>query len=378
MVLIIGAGIAGLTTAIALQQKGIDFLVFEAVPEIKPVGAGISLAANAMLVLQKLGISEEVKRNGHSILSMAVQDENGKRISFVDSQKFKAHRGMENVAIHRGELHRILISHIDQSKIITNKRAAGFVECHDHVSVSFEDGSTCVGSAVIVADGIHSVFRKKLIPNSLPRYSGYTCWRGIVKNIWNLSQSAVEIWGAAGRFGFAPIGNNQVYWFACKNAQSKDANMMRWNTETLAVNFQSFAQPVSTMIRNTPASELIWSDISDLEPPDQLAFGKVVLIGDAGHATTPNLGQGACMGIEDALVISEELAKTNSVEIAFQTFEQKRLRRTCFIVNTSYRLGKIAQLENKILIAIRNTLFRCTPAVVHERQVAQVLNIDNL
>lgn len=375
MILIIGAGIAGLTTAIALQKKGIDFLVLEAVPQIKAVGAGISLAGNAMRVLKKLGVDEEVKQRGHVISSMIIQDEKGKFISVMDARKLSKQYGLENVAIHRGKLHEVLLDSIDKRKILTGKKAIGFQELAEGVSISFEDGTQLVGEGVIVADGIHSAIRKKLIPDSLPRYSGYTCWRGIAENKWNIKQIAVETWGAEGRFGYVPIGDNKVYWFACKNAPAKDERMKAWTIHELRKNFQAFAKPIPAMLENTPADELIWSDIVDLQPLHQFAFGKLALIGDAAHATTPNLGQGACMGMEDAWVVAEELMQNNDVTIAFKNFEQKRVSRTHFIVNTSSRLGKLAQLENGFLIKLRNAALRVTPEWVNEKQVAKVLDI---
>jgi 2-polyprenyl-6-methoxyphenol hydroxylase-like FAD-dependent oxidoreductase len=375
MILIIGAGIAGLTTAIALKQKGIEFLVVEAVPEIKGLGAGISLAGNAMRVLKNLGVDEDVKNKGHQITSMVIQDKTGKYISAMDAEKLSNQYGLDNVAIHRGALHEVLLSRVDPQKIITGKKAIGFENEHDRVGVFFEDGTKLFGDGVIVADGIHSAIRKILIPDSLPRYSGYTCWRGITENKWNITKEAVETWGAEGRFGYVPIGDNKVYWFACKNAHAKDAKMMSWTIQDLELNFKSYAQPIPSILESTPSHELIWSDISDIEPLKQFAFGKLVMIGDAGHATTPNLGQGACMGMEDALAIADELSRNTSIEESFKRFEQKRIKRTTYIVNTSYQLGKIAQLENKILVQLRNFVLRMTPSWVNERQVAKVLDV---
>lgn len=374
-VLILGGGIAGLTTAIALRHKHIDFLVFEAVPEIKAIGSGISLAGNAMQVLEKLSVADDVKARGHLITSMIIQDEKGKYLSALDTRKFIEDHGMYNVAIHRGALHEVLLKNIPAEKIITGKKAETIRETADGVVVTFADGSEQHGAAVIVADGIHSAIRKQLLPASQPRYSGYTCWRGITENQWGINQQAVETWGPAGRLGYVPIGNNKVYWFACKNAPQKDERMKNFTISDLVRNFKGYAHPIPEIISGTPSENLIWSDISDLEPISRFAFNRVVLIGDAAHATTPNLGQGACLGIEDALVVADELSRNADPVAAFHLFEVKRLERAHFIVNTSYRLGKIAQVENKILAAIRNFLVKLTPQRVNEKQVARVLNI---
>lgn len=374
-VIIIGGGIAGLTTALALQQKKLAYEVYEAVPEIKTVGAGISLAGNAMRVLHQLGVGQEVIQRGHLIYSMKITDAAGKEISVMDTGKLSLQYGLDNVAIHRAELHAALLKPIPPQRIFTNKKAIGFKQDQEGVVVSFDDGTEARGSVAIVADGIHSAIRKQLVPDSMPRYSGYTCWRGVVPNLWNLSNHAVELWGAAGRFGYVPIGNNQVYWFACKNAPVRSAIMQRYSVADVCENFKQYAEPVPQIIAATAARDLIWSDIADLKPIKRFAYDNIVLIGDAGHATTPNLGQGACMAMEDAQAIADALSRNGVRAKALHEFEQTRVSRAHYIVNTSYRLGRVAQWENPVLIRMRNAMMRLTPAWVSEQQVRKVLNV---
>lgn len=374
-ILILGGGIAGLTTAIALQRKNIDFTVYEAVPEIKAIGSGISLAGNAMKVLEQLQVAEQVKARGHLITSMIIQDEKGNYISALDTRKFTREYGMYNVAIHRSALHEVLLGEIPPGRIQTGKKAIGFNEKENSVELKFDDGTKAEGAAVIVADGIHSTIRKQLLPNSTPRYAGYTCWRGIVENTWGIEDQAVEAWGTTGRIGYVPIGDNKVYWFACKNAPYQDERMKQLSREALKKNFENFAHPVPQIIEQTPVENIIWNDIVDLKPIPRFAFNRLLLIGDAAHATTPNLGQGACLGIEDALSIAELLEHHENPVKAFEAFEQTRLKRAHFIVNTSHRVGKLAQVENRFLVRLRNALFRLLPESINERQLKQVLNI---
>lgn len=374
-ILILGGGIAGLTTALALQQKNLDYTVFEAVPEIKTIGSGISLAGNAMKVLEQLQVAEHVKARGHIITSMIIQDEKGNYISALDTRKFTQEYGMYNVAIHRGALHEVLLGEILPARIQTGKKAIDFYEKGNSVVLKFDDGTEAEGAAVIVADGIHSTIRKQLLPDSTPRYAGYTCWRGIVENNWGIKDQAVEAWGTTGRIGYVPIGDNKVYWFACKNAPYRDERMKRLSREELKKNFERFANPVPQIIEQTPVDNFIWSDIIDLKPISKFAFNRIVLIGDAAHATTPNLGQGACLGIEDALAVAEVLEQLDNPVQAFEAFEQARLKRAHFIVNTSHRIGKVAQVENRFMAQLRNAFFRLLPESVNERQLKQVLNV---
>jgi|JI10StandDraft_1071094.scaffolds.fasta_scaffold02892_12 2-polyprenyl-6-methoxyphenol hydroxylase-like FAD-dependent oxidoreductase len=375
-VLIIGGGIAGLTTAVALQHFKIDFRVLEAVPEIKGVGAGISLAGNAMRVMQQLGLAETIKAEGHPISAMVIQDENGKTISVMDAGKLSREHGLDNVAIHRGALHQILVQALPLEKILTQHKAIDIQEYPTHVEIVLQNGNRVSGACALVADGIHSVIRKKLLPLAQIRYSGYTCWRGIVTNTWGIENAAYETWGPAGRFGYVPVGGNKIYWFACKNAPAKSEAMQRMTIKQLAENFSKYFHPIPEIISQTPASELIWSDIIDLKPISKYAFGKAVLLGDAAHATTPNMGQGACMGIEDAWLIARLLHQHTQTEAAFKLFETQRLARTHYIVNTSYRLGKVAQWENQLLAKLRNGALRLMPASVNEKQVVKLLDIE--
>lgn len=374
-VIIIGGGIAGLTTALALQKKDIEYEIYEAVPEIKAVGAGISLAGNAMRVLHHLGIGTEVRQRGQLIYSMKIADAAGKEITVMDAEKLSQQYGLDNVAIHRAELHAALMQPIPRSRIGTHKKAIGFKQDNEGVVIMFDDGTQAAGSIAVVADGIHSAIRKQLDPESVPRYSGHTCWRGVVKNEWNLSHHAVELWGAAGRVGYVPIGNNQVYWFACKNAPAHSAEMQRYSVDEVLRNFKHYAEPVPQIIAATAAGDLIWNDIVDLKPIHRFAFGKILLIGDAGHATTPNLGQGACLAMEDALVLANELDQAGVGELALKQFEKKRMARTHYIVNTSFRLGRVAQWEHPVLIHLRNAMMRVTPAWVGEKQMRTVLDV---
>jgi 2-polyprenyl-6-methoxyphenol hydroxylase-like FAD-dependent oxidoreductase len=144
----------------------------------------------------------------------------------------------------------------------------------------------------------------------------------------------------------------------------------------LLKHFGQFHSPIPEIIRHTKDDQLIWNDIIDIKPLKQFAFGNIVLMGDAAHATTPNMGQGACMAIEDAAILANVLATSESVESAFFAFEQRRIKRTTSIVNRSWQLGRIAQWENPMLIGIRNSLLRLTPPSVAEKQAKFLIDVN--
>ena len=376
---IIGGGIGGLTLAIALQRKGFSVNVYEHAPQIKPLGAGLVLAANAVKALAEIGISDAVIGVGKVIEKIALKDQQGRVLNETDSEKISQQYGVvSNFTIHRADLHQVLIGHLQKGTLHLGKGCVDFKQNNSKVTLYFSDGTFVDSDCAIACDGIHSIFRKKLLPHSLPRYAGYTCWRAVIDNLpgdFNWSETS-ETWGPGSRFGIAPLANNRVYWFACLNAPENDQAMRAFNTQDLLTHFGNFHSPIPEIMSRTNDDQLIWSDIVDLKPIRQFAFNNIVLLGDAAHATTPNLGQGACMAIEDAATLTNCLVNHGTIKDAFQQFERKRIKRTTRIVNGSWSLGKIAQLQNPWLGKIRNAALRLTPSRMAKRQLKFLYDIS--
>jgi 2-polyprenyl-6-methoxyphenol hydroxylase-like FAD-dependent oxidoreductase len=373
---IVGGGIAGLTTAIALNKAGFSTTIFEAAPEVKAVGAGLALAANAMKAFQKIGIAEDVIAEGRILPAFLLLDQQGKQLAKTNSEALSKKYGVDNFTIHRADLHRVLLSKLDPTTVHSNKRIVDIITQGEKTILTFQDGSTHETEVLVAADGIHSPIRKKLLPESKERYAGYTCWRAIIDNTKLQITESSETWGNKGRFGIVPLAHNKIYWFACINAKAQDEKMKAFRVADLAAHFKDFHAPIPQILQETKDEHLLWKDINDLQPIHQLAFGNIVLIGDAGHATTPNMGQGACQAIEDAIILADELSKTDNVTAAFKAFEKRRIQRVHRIVNTSWTFGKIAHIENTLLISARNFLFRHIPASINEKQVQVVYEVD--
>lgn len=374
---IIGGGIAGLTTAIALKKIGIDAQVFESAPAIKPVGAGLVLAANAIKAYRKLGIAKKIIKRGKLLPLFSIFDERGRIITSADAKEIGKKYDLHNFAIHRAELHEALLEELNPDQITLDKRAIGFENLKNNkIAVHFADGSNHPTDILIVADGIHSAVRQQLLPKSTVRYAGYTCWRAVIDNPGLPLHGASETWGKAGRFGIVPLANNKIYWFAVVNAPQNDALSRAYKVADLLRIFNHFHKPIPDILKHTQDDDLIWNDIIDLKPVQRFAFGNIALIGDAAHATTPNMGQGACQAIEDAVILADELAKHDQPAHAFTAFEQRRLNRTHYIVNTSWNLGKIAQWSHPVSITLRNALFRLIPERLHEKQMKILLKVD--
>jgi 2-polyprenyl-6-methoxyphenol hydroxylase-like FAD-dependent oxidoreductase len=376
---IVGGGIGGLTLAIALQKKGFQTKVYESAPEIRPVGAGIVLAANALKAYKAIGLDEEVIAAGKTMKSFCIRDSKGGELSKTEVNRvFKEYGAFTNLALHRADLHAVLQRNLRAGTLELNKSCESFDEEQGKVRLTFKDGTRTSEDYVIAADGIHSVFRRSFLKDSQLRYSGYTCWRGITTALpaeFNFDQ-ATETWGAGKRFGIVPLKNGKVYWFATLNAPKNDSVTSRYSGADLQKLFAGFHFPVRAIIAGTRPEDIIKNDIIDIPPIKKYAFGKVVLLGDAAHATTPNLGQGACMAIEDAVVLAHCLGTYDEPKIAFLKYEERRLTRTTRIVNTSYQMGKVAQVENPMLVMLRNMLIRFTPDSVTDKQLRFLFDVQ--
>ncbi|MFK7692472.1 FAD-dependent monooxygenase [Paenibacillus sp. HJGM_3] len=370
--LIIGGGIAGLTTAIALRQQGFEAEVYEAAPELKEAGAGLGVGSNALKAMRVLGLEEKLLERSLILSSATFIDDKGHLITRTDSAPADGGLDPDNVIIHRTELLHLLADALPPEAIKTNKKCLGFAELdHGGVAVRFEDGSTAEADGLIAADGIHSGIRLRVQPNAVPRYAGYTCWRAVVEGPQGgIDPVFMAIWGSRGRFGYAPLPGNRVYWFAVLNSMPSNPAYMYFDTRDLGLRFAGYPAPVGELLERTENSVVLHNDIYDLKPLSRFAYGAVVLVGDAAHATTPNLAQGAAQAMEDAVVLARCLADGQpTVQEAFRRFEQLRLARTRRVVALSRRLGRMAQLESQLMCSLRNRLLRAMPARLAGRQL---------
>lgn len=373
---IIGGGVAGLTAAIGLNKIGIQATIFESAKALKGIGAGFGLAANAIQALEYLELKAGVIPLGHYLENYNILDKQGRILAAPETKTISDKYEQDNFAIHRADLHQFLLAQIEHENLHLGKRALK-IEYQDRgIDIIFEDGTIHQTDYLIIADGVNSRLRQQLIPESAPRYAGYTCWRATIDNAHINLSTGSETWGNKGRFGMTPLVGNKIYWYACINSPAHNKVYSRYTIKDLQQNFASYHDPITSVLAETNDQQLIWNDIIDIKPLKNLAFGNILFIGDAGHATTPNMGQGACQAIEDVAVLIDELKKTTDVALAFQIFEKRRLKRTRYITETSWSIGKVAQWENPISIIIRDTLMRILPEEVKQYKLKKLLSVD--
>lgn len=280
----------------------------------------------------------------------------------IDFAKFKALYGHENITIHRADLHQTLFDALPRHTVRFTKRCVHVSEHHDGVVAVFNDGTSVKGDLVIAADGIHSNLRKQFYPNADPRYAGYTCWRGLTTND-GLVEAGIscEVWSRKGRFGFAPMQDGQVYWFACVNTKPDNAFYAELTNEQLAYQFRNFPSEISALINKTAQNQTLHHDIYDIKPLNHFVFGRTVLLGDAAHATTPNMGQGAGQAIEDAITLAKNIAQYNRKE-ALHRYEKERVAHTKKVVRLSRQIGWAAQWSSPFATTFRDKVFPHIPS----------------
>lgn len=366
---IIGAGIGGLTLGNVLKQLDIDFTVYESAPEIRPVGAGIMMAVNAMQVFDKLGLKEKIENAGNKIHAISITDENLKLISKTDVLALEKKYNSCNVAIHRAELQKILAEEIGFERIKLGHSLQS-IERQEHYTLNFNNGNRVVSPVVFGADGIHSKIRHQILKTGKIRDAKQKCWRGWADFTLpeQYEHEAFEMWEKGKRFGFVQMSGHKVYWYAVVN------NSIYKDSHTVAEHFNGFHPLVLQLIEATLPEHTILTDLTDLAPIPKWYADHLCLIGDAAHATTPNMGQGACQAIEDAYIIGKLLENNKDFNSVFREFQEIRRKKVDQVVSTSWHIGKFSQWGKATLL--RNFLMRSVPESINKRLVEQVIKLE--
>lgn len=370
-VLIVGGGIGGLTTALALHRRGLEARVYEAAPALQPVGKGIWVPTNAMQVLQRLGVGEAVASAGWALERIRIGNDAGRTLLEADLGTYRARYGHTTISIHRAALMQALADALPDGTLVLGRRAVDFGREGDEVVARFDDGTAERGSLLVGADGLRSAVRERFFPGVRLRDSGQVCYRGVgaLELPPDLARTCWEVWGGAVRFGFSAIGPRQVYWFAPISTTPGDPDTAGPWSARLAARYDAFPDPIPEVLRATPAEEVIRTELLDFPPLARWCDGRVALLGDAAHAMTPNLGQGGAQAIEDAHVLAARLAPGGPVEAALREYERLRIPRVRRIVQTAWRFGQLAHLRRPWLRRLRDLAIRCTPASVNDRQM---------
>lgn len=360
-IIVIGAGIGGLVTAIALQRDGHEVTVFERRAEPTGIGAGLSLFGNAFAGLDALGLGEVVRgvstgeigamRAGH-------RRPNGRWLSTIPQRSLRSLRSM-----HRADLHRALVAQLVPGSLRVG--VAGLAAPDGAPQVT-GDGPPEDADLVIVADGIHSPNRRRLGLDTGLRYAGYVAWRGVTSTPVDLTGEAGIAWGRGRHFGMAPLPGGHVYWFAT-------ANTPRHGTPgdelgRVRAMFTGWHDPIAELLDATEPDAVLRHEIEDLARPLRtFVRDRTVLLGDAAHGMTPDLGQGAGQVIEDAatlVLLLRSWGGRGPLSAVLALYDRLRVARTRRILLRSRRAGRLSRMEGRLISVAREAVVRAMPSAV--------------
>ena len=309
-VLIQGAGIGRLTLAIAMVKRGYAVRIVERASGLSEIGAGIWMAANPMQIFDRLGFAEKVTTAGWMVHRITLEDYNGDILQASDLSAIAKLFGFETVALHRAVLQRVLSEQLPSGIVTFGTEVKILTQSADAVSVLLTDGSRMNAKIVVGADGIHSRIRQLASLGGTTRYSGSSSYRAIARGVHllfpALNHDAYEIWSKGCRLGFSKINADDYYWYMTFDSapnKSLSPPATQAHAESL---FRKFFPRWAPLLENTRPGDILQTDISDLKRLNAWSSDRIGLIGDAAHATTPNLGQGGAMAIEDAYKCSRK------------------------------------------------------------------------
>ena len=371
--IIIGGGIGGLCTAIALRQIGIDVSVYERTKTFEPAGAGLSLWTNAIRALRKLGLADQVIAAGSIFRRSEFRSPSGKVLQSGDLG------GLDepSICIHRAELHRVLASALPPETLCLGMKCITLEQDAERVTVHLANGEIDQADLVIAADGFRSAIRQQLFPSSRINYDKRTSWRGVTETQGGVVPDiAYQTWGRSQRFGYMCLDRKRVYWFAVINMPEGQTPPAGERKDFLRQRFLGWHDPIEDMIEMTDAENIVETGIYDIDPLETWSQGRITLLGDAAHAATPDMGQGGCMAIEDALVLARSLSQEKDLTSALNHYETARKPRTTWMMKQSRTLGRIAQLDNPLLCSFRDFVLSVVPEAVTRRQLHQAINYE--
>lgn len=344
-VLIIGGGFSGMAAAIELRRHGMDVDIVEIDPGWRSYGAGITLGGATLRVFRRLGILDAFLASGSAADGAHLHTANGAHIITLPTPRVAGDDVPGSGAIMRPVLAAILAgaTRAAGARVILGQTFSAIESDANGVTVTLTNGESGRYDLVIGADGLFSKVRETVFPDApQPTYTGQCVWRAVVDRPPDV-ETAIMWLGPRTKVGINPVSQSQAYIFVTEDQPIKQRVEETDCVRLLKQLLEPFTAPLVTSLREglSEQNSIVYRPLEALLLPRPWHRGRVVLIGDAVHATTPHLASGACIGMEDAVVLAEELGRTDDVEAALEAFEARRWERCRMVVQNSLRLGHI-------------------------------------
>jgi 2-polyprenyl-6-methoxyphenol hydroxylase-like FAD-dependent oxidoreductase len=353
---------------VALRRVGWQVTVLERAERFGEIGAGITLLSNGLRCLDAIGVGQAVRGSGQPMLALGMRTAAGRWLSRFDGDgaDLEARMGTTTLTIHRAELHRILREALPAEALLAGVVTTGIRGGADggpaEVRFRHQDHDALLPADLVVgADGVHSWVRAQRWPDArAPVYSGSTTWRAVTTpSAAGVTEMSLS-WGHGTEFGVMPLIDGRTYWYAAANAAEGQRNLDE--LETLRRLFGTWHEPIPAVLAHTTPQAVLRHDIYWLPKLDSYYRGSVVLLGDAAHAMTPNLGQGGGQALEDAIVLAAAVSRTRDVATALARYDRQRRPRTQAMSQTATRQLRFGQqLRAPAAVAVRNAAVALTP-----------------
>lgn len=368
-ILVVGAGIAGLATAVALQRIGHAVTVVEEKADTS-AGAGISIWPNALAALDAFSLGDAVRASGGRVTAGAVRWQDGAWLRRPSADRMVRALGEPLVVTRRSDLTGILAAALTPGTLRHGLAAREIRPTAGGVRVALSDGSVHEAAAVVGADGVGSTVARHLNGPLRHRYAGYTAWRGIAHHRLD-PELAGQTLGAGSEVGHVPLGPDHTYWFATERT-AEGGSAPRGELTYLRHKYRDWAEPIPSLLAATAAGDVLRNDLYDRDQVRVWSRGPVTLVGDAAHPMRPHLGQGGCQGLEDAAVLARFVGDTDDLATAFVRFAGFRRARVRALVRESKLIGRVVNLRPVVLGVLASRATVVIPEIVVRRHLASV------